>query len=141
MQKADIKFARENGYVTSLFGRRFYLPDILSRKSWLRSKQERKATNSPIQGTGAELLKRAMIRIHEERIPIEDARVFAVIHDETDSYVRKGAVKDVAHIMHKHMSDTPVGLRCQMESEGTIGYDFARQIEMNADYSFDLGAR
>jgi len=138
MQRADIKFARENGYVTSLFGRRFYLPDIFSRKSWLRSKQERKATNSPVQGTAAELLKRAMIKIHRERIPLEDARVFAVIHDETDSYVRKGAVKDVAHIMHKHMSDTPAGLKCMMESEGTIGYNFAEQVDMKADYSFDL---
>lgn len=139
MQKTDIMFARENGYVKSLFGRRYQLPDIHSRKSWLRSKQERKATNSPVQGSAAELMKRAMIKIHRERIPVEDARIFAVIHDETDAYVRKGAVKDVAHIMHKHMGNTPNGLKCQMESEGTIGYDFARQVDMNSDYTFDLG--
>ena len=141
MQRDDIKYARENGYVKSLFGRKFHLPDIFSRQSWLRSKQERKATNSPVQGSAAELMKRAMIKINRERIPLEDARIFAVIHDETDSYVRKGAVKDVAHIMHKHMGDTPAGLRCRMESEGTIGYDFARQIEMYDDYTFDLGEK
>ena len=138
MQKTDIAFARENGYVKSLYGRKFHLPDIHSRKSWLRSKQERKATNSPIQGTGAELIKRAMIKIHRERIPEEDALMFASIHDENDFYVRKGAVKDVAQIVHKHMRYTPPGLTCQMESEGTIGIDFANQIDMNADYSFDL---
>ena len=138
MQKADKMFARENGYVKSLFGRKFYLPDINTRVSWMRAKQERKATNSPIQGTCAELLKRAIIRIHRERIPKEDALMFASIHDENVFYVRKGAARDVAAIVHKHMRDTPPGLRCFMESEGTIGYDFANQVDMAADYSFNL---
>jgi len=140
MQKADKIFARENGYVKSLFGRRFQLPDIHSRKSWLRSKQERKATNSPIQGTCAELLKRAIIRIHRERIPVEDAVMWASIHDENVFYVRKEVAKDVAMVVHKHMRDTPPGLRCNMESEGTIGIDFANQFDIQADYSFEIGA-
>ncbi len=138
MQQRDIAYARENGYVKSLFGRRFYLPDIHTRVSWLRAKQERKATNSPIQGTCAELLKRAIIRIDNERIPEEDALMWASIHDENVFYVRDKAAKDVAAIVHKHMRDTPQGMRCHMESEGTIGYDFANQKEMNADYSFTL---
>lgn len=138
MQNEDKAFARNNGYVKSLFGRKFYLPDINSRTSWLKAKQERKATNSPIQGTCAELLKRAIIRIHNERIPVEDALMWASIHDENVFYVRKGAARDVAAIVHKHMRDTPPGLRCCMESEGTIGYDFANQVPIKSDYTFDL---
>ena len=138
MQNEDKQYARNNGFVKSLFGRKFQLPDIHSRKSWLRSKQERKATNSPIQGTCAELLKRAIIRIDNERIPEEDALMWASIHDENVFYVRKGAAKDVAMTVHKHMRDTPPGLRCFMESEGTIGYDFANQVDILADYTFKL---
>lgn len=138
MQNADKEYARQNGYVKSLFGRKFHLPDIHTRKSWLRAKQERKATNSPIQGTCAELLKRAIIRIDNERIPECDALMWASIHDENVFYTTKKAAKDVAAIVHKHMRDTPEGLRCFMESEGTIGYDFANQKDMAADYSFQL---
>ena len=138
MQKEDKIFARENGYVKSLYGRRFQLPDIHSRLSWLRSKQERKATNSPIQGTCAELLKIAIIRIHREKIPVEDALMWASIHDENAFYVRKGAAKDVARIVHKHMRATPEGLLCNMESEGTIGLDFANQFDIQPDYSFNI---
>jgi DNA polymerase-1 len=139
MQQEDKQYARNNGYVKSLFGRKFHLPDINTRVSWKRSKQERKATNSPIQGTCAELLKRAIIRIDNERIPEEDALMWASIHDENVFYVRKEAAKDVAMVVHKHMRDTPPGLRCRMESEGTIGYDFANQTDiLLPDYSFNL---
>lgn len=139
MQKADKEYAREHGYVKSLFGRKFHLPDIHSRISWQRSKQERKATNSPIQGTCAELIKMAIIKIDNERIPVEDARMWTSIHDENVFYVKHKAARDVAAIVHKHMRWTPDGLRCQMESEGTIGRSFGTQVDMNADYSFDLG--
>lgn len=124
MQKNDVLYARENGYVKSLFGRRFYLPDIYSKNSYIRSKAERKASNSPIQGTCAELLKRAMIAIDKERIPKEDLRMFASIHDENVYYTRKACLRDVSHIVHKHMSNTPEGLRAFMESEGTVGKNF-----------------
>ena len=131
MQKNDTVFAREHGYVKSLFGRKFYLPDINNRNSFLRSKAERKATNSPIQGTCAELLKRAIIKIHNERVPKEDMRMWASIHDENVFYVRKAVLGDVHQMIHKHMADTPKGMRSYMESEGSAGYSFGKLMDIN----------
>lgn len=131
MQKDDVLFARENGFVKSLFGRKFWLPTINDRNSFTRSKAERKATNSPIQGTCAELLKRAIIKIYNERVPKEDMRMWASIHDENVFYVRKAVLKDVHEMIHKHMADTPKGLRSHMESEGSAGYSFGKLIDVN----------
>lgn len=131
MQKNDVLFARENGFVKSLFGRKFYLPAINDRNSYIRSKAERKATNSPIQGTCAELLKRAIIKIYNERIPKEDMRMWASIHDENVFYVRKAVLRDVHEVVHKHMSDTPKGMRSFMESEGSAGYSFGKLMDIN----------
>lgn len=124
MQKEDVKFAKQHGYVKSIYGRRFYLPDIHSSKGYLRSKAERKATNSPIQGSCAELIKRAIINIYNERIPRSDAAMVMSIHDENVFYVTDKALRDVAHTVHKHMSDTPPGLRACMESEVSVGPNF-----------------
>lgn len=131
MQKADVLFAREHGYVKSIYGRKFYLPDINDRNSFIRSKAERKATNSPIQGTCAELLKRAIIKIYNERVPKEDMRMWASIHDENVFYVRKAVLKDVHQMVHKHMADTPKGLKSYMESEGTAGYSFGKLMDID----------
>lgn len=131
MQKEDVLFARENGYVKSLFGRKFHLPTINDRNSFIRSKAERKATNSPIQGTCAELLKRAIIKIDNEKVPKEDMRMWASIHDENVFYVRKAVLKDVEQMVHKHMADTPKGLRSYMESEGSAGYSFGKLMDVN----------
>jgi DNA polymerase-1 len=130
LQKNDIMFAKENGYIKSLFGRKFYLPDINDRNSFLRSKAERKATNTRIQGTAAEILKRAIIKIDNERIPKEDMRMWASIHDENCFYVRDGFLKDAAHICHKHMADTPKGLRTTVESDVTFGPNFGKMKNM-----------
>jgi DNA polymerase-1 len=124
MQKDDVRYAREFGYVKSLFGRRFYLPDIGSRDGFLRSKAERKATNSPIQGTCAELLKLSIINIYNERIPPEDAVMWASVHDENVFSLNSKCAKDVGYIVHKHMAHTPEGLRTHMESELKIGPNF-----------------
>ena len=131
MQKEDVLFARENGFVKSLFGRKFWLPTINDRNSFIRSKAERKATNSPIQGTCAELLKRAIIKIDNEKVPKEDMRMWASIHDENVFYVRKAVLRDVEQMIHKHMADTPKGLRSYMESEGSAGYSFGKLMDVN----------
>lgn len=131
MQKEDVLFARENGFVKSLFGRKFHLPTINDRNSFIRSKAERKATNSPIQGTCAELLKRAIIKIDNEKVPKEDMRMWASIHDENVFYVRKAVLRDVEQMIHKHMADTPKGLRSYMESEGSAGYSFGKLMDVN----------
>ena len=78
-----IETAVENGYVTTLFNRRRYLPDISHSNSRIRSEAERMAVNTPIQGTAADLIKKAMIQIHN-RLAKEGfgAKMILQVHDE-----------------------------------------------------------
>ena len=79
----SIAFAREHGYVETLFGRRRYLPDIQARNATVRALAERNAVNAPIQGTSADIIKLAMIgvarRLAEEGL---QSRMVLQIHDE-----------------------------------------------------------
>ena len=79
----SIAFARENGYVETLFGRRRYLPDISARNATVRALAERNAVNAPIQGTSADIIKLAMIgvarRLRESGL---QSRMVLQIHDE-----------------------------------------------------------
>ena len=75
--------ARENGYVETLFGRRRFIPDINSKNLTLRALAERNAVNAPIQGTSADIIKIAMIRIDRRlRESGMTARMVLQIHDE-----------------------------------------------------------
>ncbi len=78
-----IEAAEKNGYVTTLFNRRRYLPDISHNNNRIRSEAERMAVNTPIQGTAADLIKKAMIRIHN-RLAQEHFRskMILQVHDE-----------------------------------------------------------
>ncbi len=79
----SISFARENGYVETLFGRRRYLPDISARNATVRALAERNAVNAPIQGTSADIIKLAMIRVAEKLVEKGlRSRMVLQIHDE-----------------------------------------------------------
>ena len=80
---SNIAFAREHGYVETLFGRRRYLPDIQAQNATVRALAERNAVNAPIQGTSADIIKLAMIRV-AERMQEEGlrSRMVLQIHDE-----------------------------------------------------------
>jgi DNA polymerase-1 len=88
--------ARERGFVETVFGRRLYLPDIRSRDRNMQQYAERSAINAPMQGTAADIIKRAMIRVHawlsESRLP---ARLVLQVHDELVLEVASGAVDEV----------------------------------------------
>ena len=75
--------ARSTGYVETLFGRRLYLPEINDRNAQRRQYAERSAINAPMQGTAADIIKRAMISVHEwiaeSHAP---ARMIMQVHDE-----------------------------------------------------------
>jgi DNA polymerase-1 len=73
--------ARTQGYVETLLGRRRYIPEIRARNPGMRGFGERTATNSPIQGTAADLIKLAMIRLHE-RLAGSGSRMLLQVHDE-----------------------------------------------------------
>lgn len=83
--------AKENGYVTTLEGRRRFLPDLKSRNPALRQASERAAINMPIQGTAADIMKRAMIRLEEKlRAEGDAAHLLLQVHDELVLEVRHG---------------------------------------------------
>jgi DNA polymerase-1 len=97
--------ARERGYVETVFGRRLYLPDIRSRNNALRQYAERSAINAPMQGTAADIIKRAMIAVQlwlaESRIP---ARLIMQVHDELVFEVRRDAAEELRSNVIARMS-------------------------------------
>jgi len=75
--------ASEQGYVETLFGRRLYLPDIKAKNAAIRKGAERTAINAPMQGSAADIIKRAMIKVDEWLVESGlDARVIMQVHDE-----------------------------------------------------------
>ena len=88
--------ARERGYVETVFGRRLYLPDIRSRNRQQQQYAERSAINAPMQGTAADIIKRAMITV-DEWIQRErpGARLVMQVHDELVLEVEAGVVDEV----------------------------------------------
>ena len=88
--------AREQGYVETLFGRRLYLPEINDRNAQRRQYAERSAINAPMQGTAADIIKKAMIAVHAwltgEAVP---ARMIMQVHDELVFEVAEGEVDRV----------------------------------------------
>ena len=79
--RLQVDFARENGYVETVLGRRRYLKDINSQNSIVRGAAERNAVNAPIQGSAADIIKIAMLRIHEKLSDFE-SKMLLQVHDE-----------------------------------------------------------
>ena len=96
--------ARQRGYVTTLFGRRRYLPDINSANATVRGFAERNAINAPIQGTAADIIKVAMIRIHQ-RFKAEGIRskMILQVHDELNFSVYPEEREQVETIVLEEM--------------------------------------
>jgi DNA polymerase-1 len=89
--------ASEQGYVETLFGRRLYLPEIRASNAVLRKAAERTAINAPMQGTAADIIKRAMIDIDQWlKVAALDARMVLQVHDEL---VFEVAERDLAILM------------------------------------------
>jgi DNA polymerase-1 len=96
--------AREAGFVETVFGRRLYLPEIQSRNAALRQYAERSAINAPMQGTAADIIKRAMIAVDAwlltSRAP---ARLIMQVHDELVLEVADHAVESLVGQLRTHM--------------------------------------
>jgi DNA polymerase-1 len=113
--------AREQGYVETVFGRRLYLPDIRSRNAQMRQYAERSAINAPMQGTAADIIKRAMIDVHGwlgRSSP--EARLVMQVHDELVLEVREDAVDKVRHGLEQRMA-AAADLRVPLRVETGIG--------------------
>ena len=100
------ELARQQGYAITLFGRKRYLPDILSHNATVRSFAERNAVNSPIQGTAADIIKMAMVTIHR-RLKEEGLRAQMImqVHDELNFNVPQCEVERVRNIVVSEMQN------------------------------------
>ncbi|MGY4027751.1 DNA polymerase I [Aeromonas rivuli] len=98
--------AEAQGYVETLFGRRLYLPDIKSRNAGLRKGAERAAINAPMQGTAADIIKRAMIQVEAWLNGIQDDSIHMMmqVHDELVFEVRADKVEEYVPLIKALMS-------------------------------------
>ncbi|MDI6865197.1 DNA polymerase, partial [Thermodesulfovibrio yellowstonii] len=101
-----ISFAQKNGYVRTLFGRIRPLPEINSPNQFLRMQSERMAVNARVQGTAADIIKIAMIRIYN-RLKKEklNAKIILQIHDEIVLEVEQKVIEKVSEIVQNEMKD------------------------------------
>ena len=98
--------AAEQGYVETIFGRRLYLPEINAKNPALRKGAERTAINAPMQGTAADIIKKAMVAVDNWLTASGlDARVILQVHDELVLEVREDLVDQVRDELRVHMSE------------------------------------
>ncbi|MEC8637236.1 MAG: DNA polymerase I [Bacteroidota bacterium] len=98
----QVDFARENGYVETILGRRRYLKDINSQNSIVRSAAERNAVNAPIQGSAADIIKIAMLRIHE-KLKDYDSQMLLQVHDELVFDAKKSELYALTNMIKTEM--------------------------------------
>jgi DNA polymerase-1 len=97
--------AKEQGYVETLFGRRLYLPEINARNKMRVQAAERTAINAPMQGTAADIIKRAMLAVDNWlQDGGVDARMIMQVHDELVLEVAQGEVESVCATLCELMS-------------------------------------
>lgn len=115
----SIQYAREHGYVQTVLGRKRYLRDINSANAVVRGFAERNAINSPIQGTAADLIKIAMINVHN-RLQKENlkSKMLLQVHDELIFDVHKSEVDQLKALVIEEMSGAmDIGVRFEVEAE------------------------
>lgn len=105
---ATLSSAKQTGYVETMFGRRRYIPELQSKNFQLRSSGERMAVNMPIQGTAADIMKLAMIGVHEKikepKYKKSEVKMILQVHDELVLEVKKGLEKAVATVVQEAMA-------------------------------------
>ncbi|MGH7585737.1 MAG: DNA polymerase I [Gemmatimonadales bacterium] len=100
----QVELAREQGYVETLFGRRRYIPDIRDRNFNIRAFAERTSQNTPLQGSAADLIKRAMIAVHRRlRSDRLEARLLLQVHDELVLEAPPDEVERVVALVREEM--------------------------------------
>ena len=119
--KDTVAFAEQHGYVTTLFGRRRYIPELKSSNKNLQAFGRRAAMNAPIQGTAADIIKIAMIRVwrklKEENL---DARLILQVHDELIVEASEECAKRAAELLSQEM-ESAVKLSVPLTADVNIG--------------------
>jgi DNA polymerase-1 len=95
--------ARVSGVVKTMYGRRRGVPDLTSKNVQMRMAAERVAVNLPIQGTAADIMKRAMIDVHDALVTSPDARMILTVHDELLFEVPEGRAEEIAALVRGKM--------------------------------------
>ena len=119
--KQVVEEAREKGYTETMYGRRRYIPELKSSNFNIRSGAERIALNTPIQGTAADLIKLAMIRVDKalgEKYP--EAKLLLQVHDELIVECPEEIAEDVASLVSREMTQV-AALRVPLIAEAKIG--------------------
>lgn len=102
----QVDFARDNGYVQTVLGRRRYLKDIDSRNAVVRGASERNAINAPIQGSAADIIKIAMIRIHDKLIKGKyKSKMLLQVHDELVFDIYKPELEELMVMIREEMEN------------------------------------
>jgi DNA polymerase-1 len=116
--------ARQTGFVETEFGRRLYLPEINDRNAQRRQYAERSAINAPMQGTAADIIKRAMVSVHnwlaDEKVP---ARMIMQVHDELVLEVDEKSVESVREEVVKLMS-AAADLSVPLKVDAGVGFNW-----------------
>jgi DNA polymerase I len=122
--------ARQTGVVKTMFGRRRLAPDLNNRNPQIRGRAEREATNLPIQGSAADILKRAMIDVHGAlgRVAGGRARMILTVHDELLFETPKEAADETAALVRELMEGT-VALNVPLEVDLGIGENWKEAKE------------
>lgn len=116
-----IAVAKQNGYVTTLFGRRRYLPELSSSNGMLRAFGERVARNAPIQGTAADIIKLAMIKVFEKlSLEIPTANLILQVHDELIVECEEKDAQTVCEILETEMQNA-ADLRVSLTADANFG--------------------
>ena len=119
--KKVVSDARETGYTETLYGRRRYIPELKSSNFNIRSGAERIALNTPIQGTAADLIKLAMIRVENalnDRFP--EAELLLQVHDELIVECPEAIAPQVAELISREMQSV-ADLRVPLTAEANVG--------------------
>ena len=119
--KQVVADAREKGYTETLYGRRRYIPELSSSNFNIRSGAERIALNTPIQGTAADLIKLAMIRVDKAlRAHFPEAKLLLQVHDELIVECPEAMASDVAALVSREMEQV-AALNVPLTAEAKIG--------------------
>jgi len=117
----EIQKARDLGYVTTLFGRRRYLPDIHNRNMGLRQFAERQAINAPMQGTAADIIKIAMVKISRQLIAHKlSSTMIMTVHDELVFDVPQEELKKMVSLVRQEMAGA-MDLSVPMKTSVKVG--------------------
>ena len=95
--------ARASGVVKTMYGRRRLVPELNSRNGQIRGAAERVAVNLPIQGSAADIMKRAMIEVHQALVQHPDTRMILTVHDELLFEVPRGRAEEMSEIVRERM--------------------------------------